>query len=77
MILRRLTILVASLAIPAWAGAQQAQTTPTAQAQAATAAQAPPLPPRVGVAGAPLSLTLTDAVRLALERNNDVTIARQ
>jgi HAE1 family hydrophobic/amphiphilic exporter-1 len=35
------------------------------------------LPPRVGVvAGAPLSLSLSDAVRMTLEQNNDVTIAR-
>ncbi len=35
------------------------------------------LPPRVGVAaGAPLSLSLSDAVRMTLEQNNDVSIAR-
>jgi outer membrane protein TolC len=56
----------------------QVQAQPRQPAQPVTAAQAPPLPPRVGVAGAPpLSLTLADAVRLAVERNNDVTIARE
>jgi HAE1 family hydrophobic/amphiphilic exporter-1 len=35
------------------------------------------LPPRVGVAaGAPLSLTLSEAIRMTLEQNNDVTVAR-
>ena len=35
------------------------------------------LPPRVGVAaGVPLSLSLSDAVRMTLEHNNDVSIAR-
>ena len=34
------------------------------------------LPPRVGVMAAPRALTLADAVRLTLEQNNDVTIAR-
>lgn len=46
----------------------------------AAAAQEQPavvLPPRVGVESAtPLTLSLADAVRLTLERNNDVTIAR-
>jgi len=32
--------------------------------------------PRIGVAEAPLSLTLADAVRMTLEQNNDVSIAR-
>jgi HAE1 family hydrophobic/amphiphilic exporter-1 len=43
-------------------------------------AQEPPspvvLPPRVGVSAAPRSLTLDDAIRLTLEQNNDVSIAR-
>ena len=34
------------------------------------------LPPRVGVMAAPRALTLADAIRLTLEQNNDVTIAR-
>jgi HAE1 family hydrophobic/amphiphilic exporter-1 len=35
------------------------------------------LPPRIGVAaGPPVSLTLEDAIRMTLEQNNDVTIAR-
>ena len=46
-----------------------AQTQPTAVAQQSLA-------PRIGVAEAPLSLTLADAVRMTLEQNNDVTIAR-
>lgn len=38
---------------------------------------APTLPPRVGVEpGAPLSLTLSEAIRLTLEQNNDVAVAR-
>ena len=32
--------------------------------------------PRVGVADAPLSITLADAIRMTLEQNNDVSIAR-
>ncbi len=35
-----------------------------------------PLAPRIGVAEAPLSLTLADAIRMTLEQNNDVSIAR-
>ena len=34
------------------------------------------LAPRVGVAGQPLSLTLADAIRMTLEQNNDVAIAK-
>ena len=50
-----------------------------AHAQDAPPAQtpAPALPPRVGVEnGQPLPLSLADAIRLTLEQNNDVTIAR-
>ena len=35
-----------------------------------------PLAPRVGVAGTPLTITLADAIRMTLEQNNDVSIAR-
>ena len=45
----------------------QTQPTPVAQQ---------PLAPRIGVAEAPLSLTLADAIRMTLEQNNDVSIAR-
>ena len=34
------------------------------------------LPPRVGVEGQPLSLSLAEAIHLTLEQNNDVAIAR-
>jgi outer membrane protein len=34
------------------------------------------LPARVGVSSAPLSITLADAIRMTLEQNNDVSIAR-
>ena len=46
-----------------------------AQTQPAPAAPVPQAP-RVGVAEAPLSITLADAVRMTLEQNNDVSIAR-
>ena len=36
----------------------------------------PSLPARVGVSSAPLSITLADAIRMTLEQNNDVSIAR-
>ena len=50
---------------------------PQAPAEAPAAAQqAPPLAPRVGVADAPLTITLADAIRMTLEQNNDVSIAR-
>jgi HAE1 family hydrophobic/amphiphilic exporter-1 len=45
----------------------------------ATPVQAPvsaPQPPRVGVSAAPLVITLADAIRMTLEQNNDVSIAR-
>jgi outer membrane protein TolC len=35
-----------------------------------------PQAPRVGVAGAPLHVSLADAIRMTLEQNNDVSIAR-
>jgi outer membrane protein TolC len=44
--------------------------------QAPTSPAAPVQPPRVGVAAPPLSLTLADAIRMTLEQNNDVAIAR-
>ena len=34
------------------------------------------LAPRIGVSDAPLSITLADAIRMTLEQNNDVAIAR-
>ena len=53
---------------PAVAAAQQ----PPADAEPAIV-----LPPRVGVdGGRPLSLTLAEAIRLTLEQNNDVIVAR-
>jgi HAE1 family hydrophobic/amphiphilic exporter-1 len=55
------------------------QTLPVAQLETPQSAQtaAPaPLAPRVGVTGAPLTITLADAIRLTLEQNNDVSIAR-
>ncbi len=48
--------------------------TPSALAQPPTAVET--LAPRVGVSGAPLSITLADAIRMTLEQNNDVAIAR-
>jgi outer membrane protein TolC len=45
-----------------------------AQTQPTTAA--PPQAPRIGVADTPLSITLADAIRMTLEQNNDVSIAR-
>lgn len=42
----------------------------------ATPAPAVTLPPRVGVQGAPAALSLEEAIRLALEHNTDVSIAR-
>ena len=57
--------------------ALQAQTPSTPQAPAAPAQLAPPvLPPRVGVGEAAMTITLADAIRMTLENNNDVTIAR-
>jgi outer membrane protein TolC len=47
-----------------------------AQTQAQPAPVAPPLTPRIGVGDTPLSMTLADAVRMTLEQNNDVSIAR-
>jgi outer membrane protein TolC len=47
-----------------------------AQTQAQPAPVAPPLSPRIGVADTPLPITLADAVRMTLEQNNDVSIAK-
>ena len=51
-------------------------TWPTSAALAQPPAVVEPLAPRVGVSGAPLSITLADAIRMTLEQNNDVAIAR-
>lgn len=57
--------------------ALQAQTPTAPQTPAAPAQLAPPvLPPRVGVGDAAMTITLADAIRMTLENNNDVTIAR-
>jgi outer membrane protein TolC len=45
-----------------------------AQTQPAPVPQ--PRAPRVGVTAAPLTITLADAIRMTLEQNNDVSIAR-
>ena len=48
-----------------------------AQTPAANDAPLPAVPPRVGVTGAPPApITIQDAVRMALEHNTDVAIAR-
>jgi HAE1 family hydrophobic/amphiphilic exporter-1 len=50
---------------------------PPASAQDPAAAQSRVvLPPRVGVSGPPRTLTLDEAIRLTLEQNTDVSIAR-
>jgi len=59
----RLAIALVAIVSPALA---QTQPAPAAQSRA----------PRIGVAEAPLSITLADAVRMTLEQNNDVAIAR-
>lgn len=57
--------------------ALQAQTPTAPQTPAAPTQLAPPvLPPRVGVGDAAMTITLADAIRMTLENNNDVTIAR-
>ena len=61
--MKLLTIALVGLASPALA---QTQPAPVPQPRA----------PRVGVADAPLSITLADAIRMTLEQNNDVSIAR-
>jgi HAE1 family hydrophobic/amphiphilic exporter-1 len=47
-----------------------------AQEPAASGRQPIEKTPRVGVAAPPLSMTLADAIRMTLEQNNDVAIAR-
>jgi HAE1 family hydrophobic/amphiphilic exporter-1 len=61
------TLLVAIALLTTW---------PTAAALAQPPAVVEPLAPRVGVSGAPLSITLADAIRMTLEQNNDVAIAK-
>jgi outer membrane protein len=58
------------------AQASGAPASATSQPAASAVPQAPPLAPRVGVTGEPSPLRLDDAVRLALEENNDVAIAK-
>jgi outer membrane protein len=60
------SLVIATCSIAPGAAQQQAPDTPPAVV----------LPPRVGITGAPLSMTLDEAIRLALEQNNDVAIAR-
>jgi len=56
------------------AGAPALAQTPTAPVLPTTVA--PIQQPRVGVPAAPLSISLADAIRMTLEQNNDVSIAR-
>jgi outer membrane protein TolC len=70
--------LAAAIALGPTAAAQAPIAPPPAvQTPAAQPPPAPqPLPPRVGVGDAPLTITLADAIRMTLEQNNDVSIAR-
>jgi HAE1 family hydrophobic/amphiphilic exporter-1 len=70
--LARIAVGIAALGTTTLAQVQQ-QPQPTPLAQESTA---PPLAPRVGVPDAPLRITLADAIRMTLEHNNDVSIAR-
>ena len=71
--LARVAVGIAALGTTALAEVQP----PQASAEAPAAAQqAPPLAPRIGVSDAPLTITLADAIRMTLEQNNDVSIAR-
>jgi outer membrane protein TolC len=56
----------------------QAGATPGSQQSPKPAVPTAPvtLAPRIGITDAPLSLTLADAIRMTLEQNNDVAIAR-
>jgi outer membrane protein TolC len=49
---------------------------PSSSGRAQTTQPAVGEPPRIGVSEAPLSITLADAIRMTLEQNNDVAIAR-
>ena len=74
-LIRRVSI-AAVIAI-ACVGSYDGQRAAVAAQQQQTPESKVVLPPRVGVAsGAPLSLSLSDAVRMTLEQNNDVTIAK-
>ncbi len=76
--------LIFILAVGCPVHAQPGATAPSGQPGATapsgqqTAETSPPvvLTPRVGVSAPPLTLTLDDAIRLTLEQNNDVSIAR-
>lgn len=65
----RAAVLLLLAAVTASPAAAQTQT------QAAEPASVV-LPPRVGVSGEPRPLTLEEAIRLTLEQNNDVSVAR-
>jgi HAE1 family hydrophobic/amphiphilic exporter-1 len=49
---------------------------PAAAQQAPQEEVKPVLPPRIGVTAAPATLTLEDVIRMTLEANNDVAVAR-
>jgi HAE1 family hydrophobic/amphiphilic exporter-1 len=69
--IRALITLTAVLTLVT-AGTPQGQTPEQTLIPTAPLTQAP----RIGVASAPLPLTLADAIRMTLEQNNDVAIAR-
>ncbi len=79
MTLRWTTPAAIAFALTAPVLAQTQQTPAITSPAQPPQSQAPPAPepaPRIGVADAPLSLTLADAIRMTLEQNNDVSIAR-
>lgn len=68
------TIALAAAAAVAAADGASGQTPVQPQTPIPTAPMT--LAPRIGITDAPLSLTLADAIRMTLEQNNDVAIAK-
>ncbi len=77
---RGAALWIALLLLPPGALAAQDAAGPVSSRETLAALPQPPVPPddagRVGVSGPPMDLTLDAAIRLALEQNNDVAIAR-
>jgi outer membrane protein TolC len=64
---------ILTISLLAFAPSARGQTPPAAPPPTSVA---PILQPRVGVSAQPLSISLADAIRMTLEQNNDVSIAR-
>jgi outer membrane protein TolC len=72
----RIIVSTGLAAIVVFAGTRTLSGQSTGQAQAPVPTAPMTLAPRIGITEPPLTLTLADAIRMTLEQNNDVAIAK-